>query len=101
LLALSPVLAAHELAASGLALGRGWWRHWLAAWAWQFKERKTIAAKRKRIQERRVRRDRELLSGGPLPMAPGLLKSPIARGFASVFSAAINGYWQIARHLIG
>ncbi len=96
-----PALAAHELAAFVVALARGWLRHWLQAWAWQFKTRKSIARKRGRIQALRVRNDRDLLTGGPVPMAPGFLKSPLARGLASLFSAALNGYWLVTRKLIG
>ena len=100
LVVLSPALAAHEIAALCLALGRGWLSNWAAAWGWQFKKRGTIAAKRRSIQARRVRRDRELLSGGPVPMAPGFLSSRSARKLASLFSAALDAFWRLARHLI-
>ncbi|UCF19610.1 MAG: glycosyltransferase family 2 protein [Gemmatimonadota bacterium] len=96
-----PALAAHELAASVIALARGWLRHWLRAWVWQFKTRKAIARKRSRIQTLRVVRDRSLLSGGPIPMAPGFIRSPVLRGLAAFFSAGLNGYWRLTRRLIG
>jgi hypothetical protein len=49
------------------------------------------------LQARLVTPDREILTGGDLPLAPGLLGSPASRILASALSRGLNAYWSIAR----
>ena len=49
----------------------------------------------------RVRSDRELLVGGPLPLAPGLIQGSVLDAAVSVLSSVLDGYWRTVRHLIG
>lgn len=98
---LLPVLAAYELAVLVLALRHGWCVDWLRAWLWQPKHFRSLSVKRRRTQSRRTRRDRDLLWGGPLPLAPGFVKSRVAGALVSALSAVLNGYWRLARHWVG
>lgn len=101
LLVLAPALLAYEVATLSLAIGRGWTGAWLRAWWWQLAHRGSIREKRRALQGRRVRADRELLSGGAIPLAPGVLRSPLTRIPVRLFSGALNAYWAVARHAIG
>jgi len=101
LLVLSPALAAYELATLMLAIRRGWGSAWIRAWWWQLANHGLIRQKRQAVQSRRTRSDRELLTGGPLPLAQGLLRSPLTRVPVRLLSGSLNAYWRIARHGIG
>jgi hypothetical protein len=74
---------------------------WFRAWWWQLRHLPMILTRRRHMQERRVLDDRHLLAGGAAPVAPGLLTSPAVRALHRGFSIVINGYWSLARHLIG
>ncbi len=101
LLVLSPALAAYELATLTLAIQRGWGGAWVQAWWWQMANHGLIRQKRQAVQARRIRSDRELLSGGPLPLAQGLLRSALSRVPVRLLSGSLNAYWRIARYVIG
>jgi GT2 family glycosyltransferase len=101
LLILSPALAVYELAVAAFAISRGWTLPWLKSWAWHFKNLPLIMRRRRAAQASRVRRDRDLLVGGPLPLAPGVAEAPATRAGVAVLSGLLNGYWRVARHLIG
>jgi GT2 family glycosyltransferase len=101
LLILSPALAVYELATLLLAIPRGWGGAWIGAWWWQLANHRLIRQKRRAVQPRRIRSDRELLSGGPLPLAPGLLRSALTRVPVRFLSGTLNAYWRIARHGVG
>ncbi len=101
LLVLAPVLALYELAALTAACSRRLPMEWFRAWWWQLQHVPIILTRRRHMQERRVLDDRQLLAGGAAPVAPGLLTSPAVRALHRGFSIVINGYWSLARHLIG
>lgn len=100
ILVLAPVLLLYELASFVVALGRGWIGEWFRSWGWIAGNAREIAQARRAIQRVRTRRDREILTGGPLPIAPGFARSGAARAALSILSAALNGYWKIARTLL-
>jgi GT2 family glycosyltransferase len=97
LLVLAPVLALYELSSFLLVLRRGWHREWARAWLWQLRNRRWIRRRRMEIQSSRRLRDRDLLGGGPLPLAPGLLKSRSALAAVNVLSEVLTAYWRFAR----
>lgn len=101
LLILSPVLATYELAVAAFAVSRGWTLPWLKSWAWQIRNLPLVVRRRRAAQSSRVRNDRDLLVGGPLPLAPGVIQAPVTRAGVAVLSSLLNGYWRVARHLIG
>ena len=100
LLLLAPALLLYELATLALAIARGWTGAWLRSWGWILSNRAAACERRRWIQSRRRIPDREILSGGPLPLAPGLFRSSVLRGFVDAFSALLNAYWRLARHFI-
>ena len=101
LIVLAPGLLLYELMSLVFALLRGWGGAWLRAWRWQFAHLRQLRHERQAIQARRVTRDRDILSGGDLPLAPGLLRSPVLRALAWALSRVLNAYWSIARLAIG
>jgi hypothetical protein len=51
-------------------------------------------------QRSRRLRDREILEGGPIPLAPGLIRGRAARAAVGLFEWMLNAYWRIARRAI-
>lgn len=100
LLLLSPVLALHELASLAMALRKGCPAAWLRSWGWQFGHLPEIAERRRRMQRLRRLGDDELLVGGPPPLAPGLLCTSGERRLLTLYSAVVNGYWELTRRWI-
>lgn len=98
---LLPVLVLYEGASVALALRRGFLPEWIRAWRWLLGHRSTIAERRRHIQSRRVVNDRDILSGGPPPLAPGVTTSVLQRWLVAAFSSAVNGYWALVRRWIG
>lgn len=97
LLLLVPALALYELATLGVALARGWGRAWLRGWIWQARHAARTRHRRRAIQDARVVGDRALLGGGPLPLAPGFVRSRYGRRAAAALSALLDGYWRLVR----
>ena len=53
------------------------------------------------MQRGRVCADREILVGGPLPLAPGVVRSRAAHAAVRCLGSGLNAYWRITRRLIG
>ena len=100
LLVLAPALALYELATIVLALRRGMLGEWWRAWRWQLQNAASIRGRRRAIQRGRVCPDREILVGGPLPLAPGVLGSGEARA-ARYFGELLDLYWRAVRRWAG
>lgn len=98
---LSPVLIAYEAASLTLAMLRGWLPSWARASMWQVRHTPEIRARRRRMQRMRVLPDRDVLTGGPIPLAPALVQVPTMARAVGVLSAALNVYWRCVRRLIG
>jgi GT2 family glycosyltransferase len=98
---LLPVLAVYELATLMLVLSRGWIREWLLAWAWQLGHAGTIMRRRRWLQGARRLADRDLLRGGPPPLAPGLIRSQLAAVPVAALSHMVAWYWERARRWAG
>jgi GT2 family glycosyltransferase len=101
LLVLAPALGFYELAAGSVAVLSGHGGQWLQAWRWVFANAATLRDRRRRMQLNRRLRDRDLLSGGPLPFAPGLIKSRAAKLAAGAVSGMLDGYWRLTRRWVG
>ena len=101
LLFLLPALTLYEVAVFAFALSRGWIVPWMKAWWWQVRNLPLIVRRRRSVQRSRARRDRDLLVGGPLPLAPGVIRAPLADAAVSALSSVLNAYWRVARHAIG
>jgi GT2 family glycosyltransferase len=100
LLLLMPVLAAYELATVFLALLRGWMGAWARAWWWILTHRREVRERRRTAQGNRAIDDSELLQGGTIPLAPGLIGSGWVDSLIGFFSTCLNGYWRLARRLM-
>lgn len=100
LLVLAPALGLYELAGGALAVATGHGRQWTNAWMWAFANAGAIRERRRRMQRTRQVRDRDLLSGGPLPLAPGLVDQGAARAAAVLLSAILQGYWDLTRRWV-
>jgi GT2 family glycosyltransferase len=98
---LLPVLVLYECATVVLAFRRKFLSEWMRAWKWLFKNRSAISERRRNIQGQRLVNDRNILSGGEPPLAPGVATSGAQRWLVAAFSAAVNGYWRHVRRLIG
>ncbi|MGH7571917.1 MAG: glycosyltransferase family 2 protein [Gemmatimonadota bacterium] len=98
---LLPALILYELASLSLAVARGWTLAWARAWLWQPAHLLPIVRRRRRIQKARVLHDRELLVGGQIPLAPGLVRSRPAAALVDLLSALLDAYWRMARRWIG
>jgi hypothetical protein len=101
LLVLAPALALYELASLAAALWHGFGTEWLRAWWWQIRKRKDLWRRRRRIQGLRSRSDCELLVDGPLPLAPGFIRSRAAVAAVTALSAVLRSYWRVTRRWIG
>jgi GT2 family glycosyltransferase len=101
LVVLFPALAAYEGASVLVALRRGFGAEWAGAWAWILRHTGAIRDRRRRIQRTRKVADRNLLVGGPVPLAPGFIQSRLAGMAVGWLSATLNLYWLIARRVIG
>src|SRR5262245_25545620 len=101
LLVLLPVLALYELASLVAAIWKGWPCQWVQAWGWQFRHRNSLLERRRRMQRLRVADDRQLLVGGPPPLAPGFLVNRWQAQLVRALSGIVNGYWSLTRRWIG
>ncbi len=101
ILVLAPALALYELAIFVFAVRRGWCGAWFAAWRWQLTHARDLAWRRRVIQTRRRLDDGELLIGGPLPLAAGVLRSPFERRVVAALTAILDGYWRVVRRALG
>jgi GT2 family glycosyltransferase len=101
LLVLAPALLVYELASLAMALSRGLAMEWARAWAWEVRNAATLLQRRRRMQRDRVQPDRVILVGGPLPLAPGVVRSRVTATAVRCLSVGLNAYWRLARHLIG
>lgn len=101
LLVLLPALALYELATAAFAVTRGWGLAWLRAWTWQLAHLGVILRRRRAVGKARLRPDRELLAGGPLPLAPGVVREPLAIAAVETLSSVLDAYWRLARRLVG
>jgi hypothetical protein len=100
LVLLAPALASAETLSLGSALGRGHGRQWVAAWVWVLGHPGEILGRRRRAQRARRVGDRALLTGGPLPLAPGSIRGPFAVAAARCASSLLDGYWRLVRRAL-
>ena len=98
---LAPALLVHEVSVLAYAVRRRWLKAWVSGWAWHFRHLTETRNRRRWIQERRQVPDRDLLVGGPIPIADGVVTTPFAKVGAGTLSRALNAYWRLSNRLIG
>jgi GT2 family glycosyltransferase len=101
LIVLAPALLLYELASLVLAVRLALAGEWARAWTWQVANSSAILERRRRAQRTRVRNDREILSGGPLPLAPGVVRGRGTRAMVRLLSSVLNAYWRVTRAWVG
>ena len=101
LIVLAPALLGYELAQLGVVLLRGWVKAWARAWLSILGNAGHIRQQRRRSQAQRRVEDKDILVGGPLPLAPGFIRTRLASVAVTILSAALNSYWRLARRWIG
>lgn len=97
ILVIAPALLLYEMATLVLALMRGWVPLWARGWVWMFANAPEVWRIRRTMQTRRKLKDRDVLGGGPLPLAQGLFKSRLLGVATGAFSALLAAYWRLAR----
>lgn len=100
LLVLLPVLLLYELAQLAIVVRKGWLGEWRKAVAWVVGNWGEVMGKRRSVQQRRVRPDRELLAGGALPLRAELTTSAVQRGLRALLDGMAALYWRAASRLI-
>ncbi len=100
LLLLAPVLISYEMISLLFLTSRGGGRYWFEAMGWLFNNNQLIRERRRNMQGKRRDKDLQILRGGPLPLAPGLIQSKWLRSAIAAVSAIFNFYWIIIRKLI-
>ena len=97
---LSPALLAYELLMVLFALRLGYFGSWVQSWRWQIANWPVISERRARTQAARKRSDADLLSAGPIPVAPGVVRSRLMDHALSGLSVAFDLYWRLARPIL-
>ena len=100
LIVLAPGLLLYEFVSLGFALLRGWAGLGFELGAGSSPISGSSAMSGQALQAKRVIRDRDILSGGDLPLAPGLLRSPVLRGLVWALSPNLE-LWSIVRVAVG
>lgn len=94
---LSPALLIYELLVIVFALKQGFFSSWIRSWRWQVANWPVIKKLRARAQSSRKLADVELLSGGPIPVAPGVVRSRPMSWALVILSAGLGFYWRVVR----
>jgi GT2 family glycosyltransferase len=95
LLLLAPCLLFYELFQLAGAARKGWLGIWLRAAGWVLAHPGVTLRRRRQIQQTRRVGDRALLTGGPLPFAPGLAASQMERAGRALLDRLAVGYWRL------
>ena len=92
-----PALLAVELAMTATAVAQGWGRQKVAAWTWLWRNRSSIAARRREVQAVRTVADRQLAPRFAEHLDPGNAPPP---AWAKPFDGALRTYWLAVRRLL-
>ena len=98
---LSPALLIYELLVIVFALRQGFAGLWFRSWRWQAENYSLLKTRRARAQNSRKIDDADLLSGGPVPIAPGLIRSRPVNWAVITLSAFLAIYWRLVRPFLG
>jgi len=95
ILLLSPALLVYELLVIAFALRQGFFVLWFRSWRWQSANWPVTGKLRARTQGSRKLSDAELLSGGPIPLAPGVVRSRPMCWMLDILSTCLEFYWRL------
>lgn len=100
LLVLTPLFVFYEAAQLVIVAKKGWFKEWGASVAWIASNFGKVMRERRRIQQRRVVPDRDILVGGSLPFRSELTVSAIERFARNVLDAVVRSYWKLAMRVL-
>lgn len=97
LVVLTPMLLFTEAALFAAAVAGGWGRAKARGWAWIWKHRAWVRARRAQLRGERTVRDRDLAGLLTARFTPSNLEAPPGLG---VYNAVSVAYWALARRLL-
>lgn len=100
LIVLFPALVAYEFASVALSVMRGWLGAWARAWLWLLQHQREIRAWRRGVQRARMVGDADLLEGGQIPLAAGVIRSRTSQTAVNALSAVFDAYWRVAKRIL-
>lgn len=100
LVVLAPALLAFELCLTGVSVASGFFRDRVQAVRDIWRDRRSWLRHRYDVQRRRRRSDADILVGGAMSPPAMYAEGSLAGRMMRALSAAFDGYWTIARHLL-
>ncbi len=100
MIVLSPILFAFECFQLAGAIKKGWVGQWLVAIRSILQDWKSIRVERSAVQAARRSRDRQVLTGGPIPFSGVLFQGGLETMAGHILDGAARAYWRFARGLI-
>lgn len=100
LIVLSPILVLYELAQLVIVLKKGWTKEWRQSVHWIFTNWRLLMAKRAEIQRTRLIKDRDYMTGGPIPHRRELTASRAEVLLRNLLDGICRGYWALAKSII-
>lgn len=97
LVLIAPAFAAYELVWLAFALRNRELGAQLAGRIAFLRSWRELLRARAAVQAQRVRRDRDVLVGGPLVLSPALVAKPAARWAARVVDGGLRAWWKVVR----
>jgi GT2 family glycosyltransferase len=97
---LFPPLFIYEIMSFCVAVQRGWIKNYFSAIASLAAARAHIKIKRRFLQHKRKRNDKNLILGGELPLVDGFLRTNLEKKIVSILSRIFGLYWRFAHKLI-
>lgn len=92
---LLPVLFIYEIFQLAGVIKKGWVRPWLQSCSWVFFHLPEIMKKRRRTQQNRRSRDRDILHGGAIPFTRSLTRGGIEKIGQDLLNRITALYWEI------
>jgi GT2 family glycosyltransferase len=100
LILLCPALLFYDFAQLVIVIRKGWIREWLRAFGWMAGNAGLVLRKRKAVQDGRRTPDREILSGGPVPLRMELTEGRLERAARNALNTFMESYWRSVKRLI-
>lgn len=100
LLLLAPALLLYEFSQLLMVIARGWLGPWVSSLWWMIANGGDLMRRRAAIQRSRVLPDREILGGGPIPLADQIASNRIARAARCTLDFLVQQYWRLVRRAI-
>ncbi len=100
LLVLAPAFLLFEVVQLAGVVKKGWLLRWVASLGWLVSRLASIGRTRREVQRARSTRDREILTGGPLPFADRLLAGRLESLAGSLLNRITESYWALARRAL-